>query len=61
MGVRVTAKTEAKASLKLYNAIASYRFEQKYDEMKGNTELDKALDTAQKHLSEIIKRSRKNG
>lgn len=61
MGVRVTAKTEAKASLKLYNAIASYRFEQKYDEMKGNTELEKALDTAQKYLSEIIKRSRKNG
>lgn len=58
MGIRVKSKTEAKASLKLYNAIASYRFEQKYDEMKGNTKLEKALDDAQKELAEIIKRSR---
>lgn len=61
MGIRVITKTEAKASIKLYNAIASYRFEQKYDEMKGNTKLEKALDTAQKYLSEIIKKSRGNG
>lgn len=61
MGIKVKTKTEAKASIKLYNAIASYRFEQKYGEMKGNTELEKVLDTAQKYLTEIIKRSRKNG
>lgn len=58
MGIRVSTKTEAKASLKLYNAIASYRFEQKYDEMKGNSKLEKALDEAQGELTKIIKRSR---
>ena len=56
MGVKITAKTEAKASIKLYNAIASYRFEQQYGEMKGNKKLEDALDTAQKYLSEIIKK-----
>lgn len=59
MGIRISVNTEAKASIKLYNAIASYRFEQKYGEMKGNSKLDKALDDAQKYLSEIIKKSRK--
>lgn len=58
MGIKVKAKTEAKASIKLYNAIASYRFEQQYDEMKGNTELEKALDKVQTELSKIIKRYR---
>lgn len=58
MGLKVTAKTEARASLKLYNAIASYRFEQEHDEMKGNSKLRKALDDAQSELAEIIKRSR---
>lgn len=58
MGIRVRSKTEAKASLKLYNAIASYRFEQEHDEMKGNMKLGKALDDVQKELAEIIKRSR---
>ena len=59
MGIRVTANTEAKASLKLYNSIASYRFEQEFGEMKGNTKLNKALETAQKLLADIIKASRK--
>ena len=55
MGLRVTAKTEAKASLKLYNAIASYRFEQKYGEMKNNIKLEQALNVVQKYLAEVIK------
>ena len=33
MGINVSAKTKAKASLKLYNQISSYMFEQEYDEM----------------------------
>ena len=59
MGIKATAKTEAKASIKLYNSIASYRFEQQYGEMKGYTKLDETLDKAQKYLTEIIKNSRK--
>lgn len=58
MGIKISAKTEAKASLKLYNAISSYRFEQKYNEMKCNKKLEDALDAAQDALSDIIKRSR---
>lgn len=58
MGIKLSSNTEAKASLKLYNAIASYRFEQQYDEMKGNSRLEKALDEAQKYLSDIIKSRR---
>ena len=32
MGIKVTTKTKAKATLKLANAIRSYLFEQEYDE-----------------------------
>lgn len=55
MGINMSAKTEARASIKLYNAIASYRFEQQYDEMKGNKKLEEALDKAQTELTKIIK------
>lgn len=56
MGIKVTTKTEAKASIKLYNSIASYRFEQKYNEMKGNTKLEEALNEVQELLTDIIKK-----
>lgn len=37
MGVNINCKTKAKATLKLYNQISSYMFEQEYDEMRGNS------------------------
>lgn len=54
MGINVSAKTKARASIKLYNAIASYRFEQQYGEMKGNKKLEEALDKAQTELINIV-------
>lgn len=55
MGINVSAKTKAKASLKLYNQISSYMFEQEYDEMRGNSRIRNVLDEAKKTLAEIIK------
>lgn len=55
MGINVSVKTKAKASLKLYNQISSYMFEQEYDEMKGNSRIKSVLDEAKKTLAEIIK------
>ena len=57
MGIRVTAKTKAKASLKLYNNIVSYMFEQEFDEMKGNTKLKEALTKAKDALAKVIQSS----
>ena len=54
MGIRVTAKTKAKASLKLYNNIVSYMFEQEFDEMKGNAKLKEALMKAKDDLAKVI-------
>ena len=58
MGINVSAKTKAKASLKLYNQISSYMFEQEYDEMRGNSRIKNVLDEAKKTLAEIIKNGR---
>lgn len=55
MGINVSVKTKAKASLKLYNQISSYMFEQEYDEMRGNSRIKNVLDEAKKTLAEIIK------
>lgn len=55
MGINVSAKTKAKASLKLYNQISSYMFEQEYDEMRGNSRIKNVLDEARKALADIIK------
>ena len=55
MGINVSAKTKAKASLKLYNQISSYMFEQEYDEMRGNSRIKSVLDEARKTLAEIMK------
>lgn len=55
MGVNINCKTKAKATLKLYNQISSYMFEQEYDEMRGNSRVKSALDEAKKILAEIIK------
>lgn len=55
MGINVSCKTKAKATLKLYNQISSYMFEQEYDEMRGNSRVKSVLDEAKKTLAEIIK------
>lgn len=55
MSINVSCKTKAKASLKLYNQISSYIFEQEYDEMRGNSRIKSVLDEARKTLADIIK------
>lgn len=55
MGINISCKTKAKATLKLYNQISSYMFEQEYDEMKGNSRIKSVLDNAKNTLAEIIK------
>lgn len=57
MGINVSCKTKAKASLKLLNQISSFLFEQEFDELKGNPKAKKALEEARKELSEIIKKN----
>lgn len=52
-----SCKTKAKASLKLFNAIASYLFEQEFDELKGNNKAKEALIAANKELSNIISKN----
>ena len=51
----VSVKTKAKASLKLYNQISSYMFEQECDEMRGNSKIKSVLDEDKKTLADIIK------
>ena len=51
----VSVKTKAKASLKLYNQISSYMFEQDCNEMRGNLKIKSVLDEARKTLADIIK------
>lgn len=58
MGINVSVKTKAKASLKLYNHISSFLFEQEFDELKGNSKAKKVLIQAKKELSEIIKKQK---
>lgn len=55
MGIKIKANTKASESIKLYNHIASYMFEQEYDEMKGNSRIKNILDEAKKILADIIK------
>lgn len=58
MGLNVSCKTKAKASLKLYNQIASYLFEQEYDELRNHPKEKLALVSAKQALAEIIKNGR---
>lgn len=57
MGINYNCKTKAKASLKLFNQIASFLFEQEYDELKGNNKAKNALIEAKKALAEIINKN----
>lgn len=55
MGIVYNTKTKNKASLKLFNHISSYLFEQEYDELKGKDKVKEALKNASKELVTLIK------
>lgn len=55
MGIEVKTKTKAKASLKLYNQINSYLFEQECDELRNSPKVRLALIEAKQKLAELIK------
>ena len=57
MGITYNGKTKAKASLKLYNQISSFLFEQEFDELKGQKKAQNALIEAKKALAEIINKN----
>lgn len=52
----ISCKTQAKASLKLYNQISSFLFEQECGELRNNSKATEALKKARKELAEIIKK-----
>ena len=57
--IKVSTNTKAKATLKLYNQLTSYMFEEEYGELKyANPSNIKALRAAQKVLSIIISRAK---
>ena len=59
MSITVATSTKAKATLKLYNQLTSYMFEEEYGELKyANPSNIKALKAAQKVLSMIISRAK---
>lgn len=56
MGITVKVNTKAKATLKLFNQMSSYLFEQKFDELEGASSSDvEILKKACKVLNKIIK------
>lgn len=57
MGINYNCKTKAKASLKLFNQVSSFLFEQEYDELKGNNKAKNALIEAKRALAEIINKN----
>ena len=59
MGITVSTNTKAKATLKLYNQLTSYLFEQEYGELKyANSSNIKVLKDAQEVLSMIISKAK---
>ena len=59
MSIKVSTSTKAKATLKLYNQLTSYIFEEECGELKyANQSNIKALKAAQKVLSMIISRTK---
>lgn len=61
MGITVQCKTKAKSTLKLFNTISSYLFEQEFDELKGYPMVKEALKSVKKELAKIIKDKEQNG
>ena len=58
-GIRVTAKTRAKETLKLSNCLRSYLFEQEYGELSNCTPAQKkVLRNALSILDSIISKSK---
>ena len=59
MSITISTNSKAKATLKLYNQLTSYMFEEEYGELKyANPSNIKALKAAQKVLSMIISRAK---
>ena len=59
MSISVSTNTKAKATLKLYNQLTSYMFEQEYGELKyANSSNIKVLKDAQEVLSMIISKAK---
>lgn len=59
MSIKLTVNTKAKATLKLYNQLTSYLFEQEYGELKyANSSNIKVLKDAQEVLSMIISKAK---
>ena len=59
MSITISTNTKARATLKLYNQLNSYMFEQECDELKyANQSNIKALRAAQKALSTIISKAK---
>ena len=59
MSITVSTNTKAKATLKLYNQLTSYLFEQEYGELKyANSSNIKVLKDAQEVLSMIISKAK---
>ena len=59
MSITISTNTKARATLKLYNQLNSYMFEQEYDELRyANQSNIKALKAAQKALNMIINRAK---
>ena len=59
MSITISTNSKAKATLKLYNQLTSYMFEQEYGELKyANPSNIKALKAALKVLSMIISRAK---
>lgn len=55
MGINLEIKTKSKASLKLFNYINTFIFEQEYGELKDNPKVKSALVKAAKELAKLIK------
>ena len=59
MSITISTNSKAKATLKLYNQLVSYMFEQEFGELKyANQSNIKALKAAQKALSIIINKAK---
>lgn len=56
MSITYSCKTKAKASLKLYNHISTFLFEQEYGDLNNNSRAKNSLIEARKALAEIINR-----
>lgn len=54
MGIRISSKSNKKATLKIINSISSYLFEQQYGELDGNTDLQEDLRDILKKLNKIL-------